>query len=399
MKQKLHDKMENNWLLIYPETFIFSDENKILFYNSNTNNYLEFNNDNFFKCLYKELNNIDNFYCVKVTNKKFINYKFFFELIHNQGFGKHIVSKLKDRPLSFPPIHKLHVDINTIRYDYHQNEAGYILNFLNELTIYLSGNSNDNIIFKQTIYPLKGNDKVDSDELLKFMETIKGSTLNVINIICDLMFIQNFYNVFEYLNYNKYNVNFFLKFEDLENSNFKQLQSLYVFNTYVICTVNDKPVDDLFNYIFIVSNNSELSKIENDCLTVKKIEIVPIIDSDNTDFFAENIFSTKKELLALNPSKREFFVKKELNTNFFGKLTILPNGYIYANVNTPALGSLKDSLYELLYKEIDSKNAWLMVRDRDPCNSCRFQYICPSISNYELLLGRFNLCNIKDSNY
>jgi hypothetical protein len=40
-------------------------------------------------------------------------------------------------------------------------------------------------------------------------------------------------------------------------------------------------------------------------------------------------------------------------------------------------------------------NAWLRIRGNEkPCNQCVNRDLCPSISNYELVIGKNNLCNI-----
>ena len=86
-----------------------------------------------------------------------------------------------------------------------------------------------------------------------------------------------------------------------------------------------------------------------------------------------------------------------MNDIFFGTLTIFPSGEVYANVNYPALGNIQNSsLKELVYKELTEGNAWLKVRSNEkPCNQCINKSLCPSISNYELVIGRYNLCKVK----
>lgn len=84
-----------------------------------------------------------------------------------------------------------------------------------------------------------------------------------------------------------------------------------------------------------------------------------------------------------------------MNENFFGKLTIMPNGDVYANVNANVLGNLKsNSLNELVYKEISQKESWFLKRENKPCSDCAYKLLCPSPSNYELAIGKMNLCNI-----
>lgn len=59
-------------------------------------------------------------------------------------------------------------------------------------------------------------------------------------------------------------------------------------------------------------------------------------------------------------------------------------------MNCSVLGNIQDSsLKELLYKEITEGNAWLRIRGNEkPCNQCVNRDLCPSISNYELVIGK-----------
>lgn len=86
----------------------------------------------------------------------------------------------------------------------------------------------------------------------------------------------------------------------------------------------------------------------------------------------------------------------ELNTNYFGRLTILPDGSIYSNLNTFSLGSLEDSLYEIIFKELNEGKSWQNGRHKEPCTECRFRWLCPPISNYEFVVGQYNLCTIDE---
>ena len=56
----------------------------------------------------------------------------------------------------------------------------------------------------------------------------------------------------------------------------------------------------------------------------------------------------------------------------------------------------KSSLKELVYKELTELETWLKVRSKEtPCKQCINKDLCPSISNYELVIGKNNLCNIQ----
>lgn len=39
--------------------------------------------------------------------------------------------------------------------------------------------------------------------------------------------------------------------------------------------------------------------------------------------------------------------------------------------------------------------AYFLKRVQNPCNACIYQWLCPSPSNYELAIGKPNLCHVK----
>ena len=84
-----------------------------------------------------------------------------------------------------------------------------------------------------------------------------------------------------------------------------------------------------------------------------------------------------------------------LNTNNFGKLTIMPDGLVYANVNNKPLGCVEDTPYSLVHNELIKGQSWLKIRDMKPCCDYVYQWLCPSPSNYELVIGKSNLCHVK----
>jgi pseudo-rSAM protein len=74
----------------------------------------------------------------------------------------------------------------------------------------------------------------------------------------------------------------------------------------------------------------------------------------------------------------------------------MPNGDTYANINYPSLGNIAThSIHEMLYKEMNEGKSWFRIRDQAPCNNCVYQWLCPSPSNYEMAIGRPNLCHVK----
>lgn len=74
----------------------------------------------------------------------------------------------------------------------------------------------------------------------------------------------------------------------------------------------------------------------------------------------------------------------------------MPNGDVYANLNHPTLGNINmHSIHEIVDKEIKEGLSWFRIRNQAPCNECIYQWLCPSPSNYEISIGKPNLCHVK----
>lgn len=85
-----------------------------------------------------------------------------------------------------------------------------------------------------------------------------------------------------------------------------------------------------------------------------------------------------------------------INSNFFGELYFLPDNKIYTNPNSKELGSIGDNWKLLLQERLLNDPIWFNIRNQKPCNKCLYQFLCPSPSNYELVIGKPNLCHINN---
>ena len=68
---------------------------------------------------------------------------------------------------------------------------------------------------------------------------------------------------------------------------------------------------------------------------------------------------------------------------------------MFSNILAPMLGSVSEqTLFQILMREFNSTNAWFKLRNYYPCNTCHFQWLCPSPGVYEQILKANNLCNV-----
>lgn len=122
----------------------------------------------------------------------------------------------------------------------------------------------------------------------------------------------------------------------------------------------------------------------------------PFFNGANMQFFKDNVFIYAEDLQASQPSQKQIFSRISMNENDFGKLIILPDGSVFANMNDEPLGNVTvDSIETLIQQELSSGKSWLRRRTVvEPCKNCIFHFLCPPISNYEIFLNRFNFCHI-----
>jgi pseudo-rSAM protein len=152
-------------------------------------------------------------------------------------------------------------------------------------------------------------------------------------------------------------------------------------------------------FMFIIRGEEEYEETEAllSRLAIDNPKFQPFFSGGNLDFFMEVVFTSKEDILAARPKMNDIYTNCEVNKLNFGRLTVLNNGDMYANVHGQRLGNLAlNSVYEALYKEMDRGKSWRRVRKNvKPCKHCTFHALCPPLSNYSYAIGRNNLCHIK----
>lgn len=153
-------------------------------------------------------------------------------------------------------------------------------------------------------------------------------------------------------------------------------------------------------YIFDVTSDEDTIQAEQmiEQFQIEKFRLNPIYTGNNLPFFEENVFLSEEDILSTPISIKDIFANQSMNIYEFGKINIMPNGDTYANVNHSILGNIYiHSIYEIIQKEIDEGGSWFRVRNQAPCHSCVYQWLCPPPSDYEITVGRSNLCHVSYS--
>ena len=157
------------------------------------------------------------------------------------------------------------------------------------------------------------------------------------------------------------------------------------------------PINQNFSYLFKISSIEEY-EIAQSIIGQFQIEakVIPFYDGTNLSFFETYIFQYLDDIVNTAWRKNDIFAHTILNTNHFGRFSILSNGKIYANVTSEPVGDMKsDNIKLLINQEMKLGNSWLLTRNKIlPCRDCLYKYLCPSISHYETAIGKNNLCHV-----
>lgn len=151
-----------------------------------------------------------------------------------------------------------------------------------------------------------------------------------------------------------------------------------------------------YEVAFILQSSGEFEDAEVlvSSLELEAYSYQPFFNGENLDFFLEGVFTGREEILESKPEMKEIYANSVVNRSNFGRLTVLANGNIYANVNASRLGVLgKESVNDALYKELLYGKSWRRIRKHlEPCKRCIFESLCPPVSNYSFAIGKPNLC-------
>lgn len=377
----------NYWFKIEPYVHISIVNSNVLLYNTFDGSFIESKDIEIVKLL-KETLLKENCGVVLLTAERYNldNIRKFIMELRAKYMGDIIDIELsKSKPVQIMPFTSL---VNTQELFKKQNfpTGKKILEYLSEISIYVDYNTNI----------------MDLNSFLKSLPNI--STVNIIGNLKDVANYKELLLVLDqFPSLKKITCNY---------SNVISLQPEFV-NNFSYSILINHPIDiSKWNYsrrlllnqsipfecIFEVTSMDNYSQINKfiEEFGIEKHQLKPVYTGDNIDFFKENVFLTKDDILSTPLSISDFFINQSMNIFDFGKIAIMSNGDIYANVNYPILGNIHThSIYEIISKELEEGRSWLRIRNQAPCNTCLYQWFCPSPSNYEIAIGRPNLCHVK----
>lgn len=407
------------WLYIEPYCFIFTEKDEALIYNTLSSSKIEVVTSRNLNKIIMELKDSKNMYCVEVDEKD-LEDTYLREFINNLkiNFSGDIVdaSYCKIKPIVMYPELKLQGQIQTLEKMKYMAVGTNILTYLDEVLIQINGECNINCnycnnAYKQTIFCTQNLNKLNIGQIKNVIYQLSGTAIQKLHITGGNIFAYSeLEELISFLKNVPYQIHYHIHYRNVIN-NIEDI-SIFNVNNSLISIKVDFPVEEGIirniktilkqqkincNWHFLISSIDDYKEYEKICSAfgLDNSEIFPIFNNFNIEFLKENMFLNKEDISLIESNRREIFAKSILNINNFGKLTIMSDGSVYSNINNTKIGNIKQSLYELIEFELKNGDSWFNYRNRKPCNECIYQFLCPSPSNYEQVLNKQNLCNIK----
>ncbi len=394
------------YFVFYSNVFVNSGEDQVLILNTETNDSIVINNPTFVylcnKISYPTIH-----YMIEFSNDQ-VDEEFFsiLEYLGNKFYGE--MFDAKNKPIQFSPQIKINNNDPGLMLDFVNardkndllNEIGAdILDNVLEISLYYSTLTIDNglkDIYLQYLYPIQDENKC------KFIAWDKLFNVNFRNLQkvklvvgdferIDIDYIQKLISAID---------NSFIEIElYIDSRVYKNMpiefllmfSNIYVWYTSISQLENvNKRINTQNNY-FLVSDMNTLSRAES---LMNIDEIYPLCN-ENEDFVREYLLFEKEELLKNEISERKLLMNMYINSNFFGELSIYPNGNVFSCKNGEPLGNVyRDLVKDMLMKEFCQTRYWFMTRNNlSICRDCIFNTICPPITSNELYMNKWNFCS------
>lgn len=402
--------MKTHWFTLLEDTFLWLKGNKVLVYNAENKNRVLFSlSDKLEKICYRLLE-IENLSTVELTDED-VNDEEISQWIHSliniQAGYLSLNVEFDKRPVSLMPVLKVQDDREYYEGQQELGFKGKILQNLHELTFYINGSEDgDAEYFKQTIFPIRSNSVLERTRIRSFIKNSRSFFLSNVNLVGDFFSYSDLEELVNDISELSVRLTIHILLKDFLNhvQEIKEIKwptdtsiNILVDTVFDISSLKDFSLPfSLTVFIFSEDDFLRYSSLFDTFSLVQDIRFIPVYNGENMSFFESNVFMEKDDMDNVVLSKNEIFIRQAINIGDFGKLTIMPDGKVYANVNMPSLGTIDDSPYSIVYKEFIDGESWFRLRVQNPCKNCVYQWLCPSPSNYEIVIDRPNLCHMRN---
>ncbi len=412
--------MSKKYLIIEPYIYTSVNNGSALLYNTLDSKYF-ISNDSEVVELMKRLQNEEESYSIELSDIELKNEKCktFFSFVKDNFMGDiYRNSSSEIKPMQLKPILNIQSDVELNRNEDGKLELPKILTYQTNITLILN-DSNESLfskIIKQISFVPEENlvceNELEYQLAKRTLESLKD-TLYYINLTgVDVFKYYKFkelsklllsYNVFKVIhcNISHFVLNKSL-IKELNLQSFGFIISIshedFVKSDYEEALFCLKDMSANFEFSFMVRHEDEIDKIFS-LIVDNKIEqykINPYFDGNNIDFFKNNVFIEEEDILGEKKEMKQILSNEAINSFYFGRTMISPDGNVFVNPGGTKLGNLyNNSISEIVFNEMDDSKFWMLTRNKVlPCSKCVYCNLCPPISNYELAIGQFNLCHI-----
>lgn len=412
------EQLKNVWFYLQPYVFISEDKSKYLLYNTQAKKGLLFNKNNAMGGIVGYIQNTDNMYSILIDLNDLKNkeiYEFIQKLL-SEGYGD-ILEGTMSKPIIMPPILSLQNSVERLK-ENNLPVGSNILSYLHEVTIHINGECNQECdmcgnLHKQVMTCVKSGNYLEFDRLKSFLNSIVFSPASI-NITGGNPFLYpELYELYDIIGRMASRKRFIISYLNIPEN----LDTLYIFTnpSFLLKITVSGPfekkilIDEAIrlksfgvnqSWKICITSTFEYEKAEELSEEFMKnnidLNIKPVYNGKNLSFFEQYVFIQQEDFLSSNLDKQDIFALQMLNTNDFGKLIILSNGKVYANINEKPIGMMDEAIMDILSQELDLGTSWRKTRyNSSTCHECCFKLICPSPSNYEMTIKRMNLCNLK----
>ena len=380
-------------VILEPSVFLWQTPGQGFLYDSATASFLHFPlTDTGIRSLSSQWEDIDNLYVAHYDDddEQVLS---FVRTIVKKGFGKVYD---EDAPVvSFPPVFKINRSVE------HKElwggiEAIPILPLLSHLRVILGGPFSGVHLNNQDLYPMDSDKCLDLSSLWKFIYNCDLFTLTKVDLVVSDWNERLLLSIVEgviQMDFKK-KVRFF--FADPDPGFKNEILTLLAtegFAVTQICPpdVRIEKADWIKgrDYQLLVRSNEDVAHWESllgedDSI---KYDFKPIADN-NLEFFRENVFLSEEEILSQKLTKKDIFRHQALNVSQFGIFYIFPDGTVHPAADAPAIGTLEDSVHQMIIRELEENFAWRQTRRlMEPCKYCIYCDLCPSPTIYERIIG------------
>lgn len=419
------------WYYLERYVHVAVNSGSLLLYNTLNGKYLEYKNRPDLVRFVKRLQSPGQLQVIKLTRpflEKSPGIERFIKLTRRYYMADLIDTAYSSRkPVQAMPILNIHRDVKKLKADPARSVGDNLLKNLDQVSLYLNSSVNPCMEnrhsqlfaggyrqFLCNCHSSSGIPNLEFGLIKRFLTEISGAGLSFVNILGgDIFRYPEFHRLLELLAPVRAIKRFYTLYSDvLSNLEYlKQIDALRMPYQMVVLVPFPVEMKELRTSVvalqnagipfcceFIVQSESHLesaARIEEK-EGILHVSFHPFYNGRNLGFLKKHMFMKKTDIMTSGPEMCDIFMRTAVNPANFGKLTVLTNGDVYANVNTPRLGRLgKDSVYRMVYREMDRGTGWRWTRLKaKPCKKCLYKLLCPPILNYEYVLKRNNLCHL-----